>query len=123
MKLPRWLPALVMMSAIFVFSSIPSDEMIDFGWADFLVKKSGHMLGYALLAVSYAWGMRDAPSSRAWIFAVLYAASDEFHQHFVAGRHASPMDILIDAAGAAIGLWVWTRLVRYSNSTSKSSST
>jgi VanZ family protein len=30
-----------------------------------------------------------------------YAASDEIHQSFVAGRHGTPLDWLIDIAGAA----------------------
>ena len=48
-KLPRWLPAILMMSAIFAFSSIPSNEMPSFDWADMLLKKGGHMTGYGLL--------------------------------------------------------------------------
>ena len=42
----------------------------------------------------------------AWAFAltVLYAASDELHQAFVAGRHLSALDVGIDATGALIAL-------------------
>ncbi len=36
--------------------------------------------------------------------AVLYAVEDEIHQTFVEGRHGSPLDVLIDTAGATIGL-------------------
>ena len=52
-KLPRWLPAVLMMAAIFGFSSIPSSEMPRFGLLDLLVKKGGHALGYALLALAF----------------------------------------------------------------------
>ena len=31
-----------------------------------------------------------------------YAATDEFHQTFVEGRHGTPVDWLIDTAGAAL---------------------
>jgi VanZ family protein len=32
------------------------------------------------------------------------------HQHFVRGRHASPVDVLIDAAGIALGLALYIRV-------------
>jgi len=58
--LRHWLPAIIVMAAIFVFSSIPSYELPDFAWADTLIKKGGHMLGYGLLALAYWWGLRAA---------------------------------------------------------------
>ena len=33
---------------------------------------------------------------------VPYAATDEYHQTFVEGRHGTPVDWLIDTAGAAV---------------------
>jgi len=51
----------------------------------------------------------------AWILAVAYAATDEFHQSFTAGRHMSVQDVAIDATGAMIGLaalWVFLRVWR-----------
>jgi VanZ family protein len=35
--------------------------------------------------------------------------SDEFHQTFVEGRHGSPVDVLIDAAGVALAMALHTR--------------
>lgn len=46
------------------------------------------------------WGVALA----AWTLAVLYGLSDEFHQSFVANRHASALDVAFDAFGAAIGV-------------------
>lgn len=40
----------------------------------------------------------------AWLLAVAYGISDEFHQSFVPNRHASALDILADAIGAAVGV-------------------
>jgi VanZ family protein len=37
---------------------------------------------------------------------ILYACSDEYHQTFVAGRHGSPVDVLIDGAGAWLALGI-----------------
>ena len=39
-----------------------------------------------------------------WLLAILYAASDEFHQSFVPGRGPSVIDVGIDAIGAGLGL-------------------
>lgn len=35
---------------------------------------------------------------------VCFAISDEFHQTFIAGRTGRPLDVLIDSAGAIVGL-------------------
>jgi hypothetical protein len=116
-KLPRWLPAVLMMAAIFGFSSIPSSEMPRFGLLDLLVKKGGHALGYALLALAFLHWRRPlwdagAPPLKililAWVLAVAYSSTDEFHQSFVPGRTPSPIDVLIDASGAFWGLLIYT---------------
>ena len=107
--LHHWLPALVMMLVIFWFSSQSSDELPYFRWADAIVKKGGHMFGYGLLALSYWYGLGGDGKKRplAWLFAVLYAMTDEFHQSFSAGRHPSIWDVLIfDNLGALISLWI-----------------
>lgn len=39
-----------------------------------------------------------------WTVAVLYAISDEFHQSFVFGRSGELRDVLIDGAGALLGI-------------------
>lgn len=39
----------------------------------------------------------------AFIIAVCYAASDEFHQRFITGRTSSLLDWIADTFGAAIG--------------------
>jgi VanZ family protein len=102
----RWLPSLLMMAIIFGFSSIPSVEMPRFGIFDFSVKKLGHALGYGLLAVAYQHGLGGKRPWLAWLMAVAYAATDEFHQSFVPGRNASPWDVLVfDNLGALAVLW------------------
>jgi VanZ family protein len=108
-QLLRWLPALLVMGAIFGFSSVPGNEMPNFGPSDLFVKKGGHMLGYGILALAYWFGLRF--NKRLWWLALLlalgYAASDEFHQSFVAGRHPSWVDVLgFDGGGAVIALGV-----------------
>ena len=93
-----------MMLAIFAFSSIPSDSMPSFDWADLSIKKGGHALGYGLLALACLYAFQLAKLRYAWLLAFLYAISDEYHQSFIMGRYASWVDVMIDSAGAAIAL-------------------
>jgi VanZ family protein len=106
-KFLRWLPATAIMATIFIFSATPGDELPDYGFWDTLVKKGGHVTGYALLALAYMYGMNFDRKKEwlAWLFALLYAASDEFHQSFTPGRHPSPMDVIIfDNLGAVLAV-------------------
>ncbi len=118
-KLSNWFLTFLWMGVIYAFSSQPSDELPYFGLYDLLVKKGGHMLGYAILAwlFSRSWeGFNFSPRSvflLAFFATVLYAISDEFHQSFVPGRHPSAMDVVIDASGAAFGLLGRKALLSY----------
>lgn len=106
----RWGPALFMMGLIFTVSSFPSSSIPNYGGFDFLVKKSGHFLGYTALALAYHHALNVKGFRRgwfAWILAVLFAISDEFHQSFVPGRTPWAVDILIDSIGAFVGCLVW----------------
>lgn len=109
----------------------------DSTWALFhhLLRKTGHFVGYGTVAFTFlrAWlhtlarpgsspvslvGWRRGPQALlAWrveatilaIFSTAIVAScDEFHQTFLPGRTGSPLDVLLDTAGAcALCLIVW----------------
>lgn len=74
------------------------------------VRKGAHMTEYAILAILlYLWLKRWQMSrvrtaGVAAALAIFYACSDEFHQLFVAGRAGKVNDVLIDSAGAILGL-------------------
>jgi VanZ family protein len=107
-QVSKWFPALLLMLVIFLFSAQPSSDLPNFDWADRIVKKGGHMLGYGLLAISYWRGFeyRNEKWWLAWCFAGLYAITDEFHQSMVPGRGASMWDVVIyDNLGAIFSLW------------------
>ena len=111
----NWIPALVTMMIIFWFSSRPADELPVFRWADTIIKKSGHMIGYAFLAHGYGYALGRDKNKRwlAWLLAILYALTDEFHQAFVSGRHPSIWDVIIfDNLGASLALWLSNRFTK-----------
>jgi VanZ family protein len=108
----RWGPAILVMTIIFIASGTPGSSLPEFGYADLLAKKGGHLLGYALLAAFYyrAFVLQHPAPRRRFLLAlgltILYAASDEYHQTFTPGRNASPIDVSIDTAGGLIGIAV-----------------
>ncbi len=103
------------MAAIFFASATPAVDIPHFGALDYAVKKSGHFLSYALLALAYRRGLGTAKrrDATAWMLAVIYALLDEFHQSFVPGRHPSLLDaLLFDGGGALAALLLGRRLSR-----------
>ena len=82
----------------------------------FLIRKGAHLTEYAILAVLLwrAFRLRGA-SVRCSLWpqagialgvAIVFAATDEYHQAFVASRGASPIDVLIDSCGAIAGIMI-----------------
>jgi VanZ family protein len=108
MRLPRldlWLPPLLLMGAIFVLSDQPSLSS-GLGAIDLIGRKLIHFAEYALLCFLWWRALVTVTSpGRAALFAFLlasgYAATDEYHQSFVDGRHGTALDWAIDSAGAA----------------------
>ncbi len=104
-----WLPVSAWAALIFFLSSRPGSAYPDAG---LFLQKGAHVIEYAVLALLLlrAWlghGFKPAAAvTLAWLGAVLYGATDELHQSFVSGRTASPLDVGIDAVGAALGLLV-----------------
>jgi VanZ family protein len=104
-----WLPVVVWAAVIFAFSSVPSLST-GLGWWDTFLRKGAHLTEYAILGALLLRAVgRELP---ALALGIAYAATDEVHQHFVRGRHASPLDVLIDAIGIAIGILALRRLSR-----------
>ena len=102
-----WLPVVVWAAVIFTVSSIPSLAS-GLGTWDTVLRKGAHITEYAILGLLlYRALEREALALAAGI---VYAATDELHQHFVSGRHASPVDVAIDAVGLSLGMLVWLRL-------------
>lgn len=93
------------------------------GKIQFAIRKCGHATEYAVLALlvlralrhgrllpATGWSWTDA--RRAVLISALYAASDEFHQSFVATRDATLHDVLIDTAGATAAIFLFWKIGR-----------
>ena len=136
--LKYWLPVLFWLGLIFVGSTDmlsaehTSRFLVPFlRWLDphispatlnsiqMIIRKFGHVTEYAILA-TLLWralrGGTNLKSSMSILFAAaligcaVFAASDEFHQSFVASRTSSSNDVMIDICGALIGLTICVAL-------------
>jgi len=110
----RWGIVLLWMAVIFFLSSQSTLPSFANTWADWLQDIGGHFIAYAVLAGLLWWALNGSGVSRpalwAFLIALLYALSDEYHQSFVPGRHPDPLDIVTDLAGAAAALlWLSRR--------------
>lgn len=83
-----------------------------------LVRKAAHMTEFGILSVLlYIWmGQWEMRFLRRGVTAAgataVYAATDEIHQLFVAGRSGRFSDVCIDSAGAVAGVLVFALLVK-----------
>ena len=112
-RLDPWLPPLLLMAVIFVLSAQP-DLNSGLGTLDTILRKIAHAAEYALLCFLWWRALRTVmPRMRAiglaFAVTVAYACSDELHQRSVEGRHGSPVDVAIDATGAAAAALVIAR--------------
>ena len=111
-----WVLVVVWAGFIFGLSATPNLRFVQADAIDFLVRKAGHMAAFGILAVllwrAISYSRERGAVAFSLALAILYAASDEFHQSFTAGRHPSPVDVAIDSAGAAIALLALTAWLR-----------
>jgi VanZ family protein len=109
--LPRaltlWLPVVLWAALIFTLSSIPDLSTGLGGW-DLVLRKAAHAGEFAVLGFLLLRALgRELPAFAAGI---AYAATDELHQTFVPGREGAVLDVLVDAVGVAVGVYVARRL-------------
>ena len=118
----RWPPLvlltlpLVWMGLIYFFSAQPTLPSAPDAFADLLLKKGAHMAVYAVLVLLWWGAVRTRrfylapvlPIAVAWLIAIVYAVTDEFHQTYVPGRNGTVVDVVVDGAGATLGaLLLW----------------
>ncbi len=97
--LGRFAPPIALMGLIFYLSAQP-DLNSGLGTLDTILRKGAHMAEYGVLFL--LWRRATGNSALAAAIALGYAATDEYHQTFVDGRHGSAVDWAIDATGVAL---------------------
>jgi VanZ family protein len=138
--LKYWLPVLIWIGVIFVGStSVMSAEHTSRYIVPFLLwlkpgmsptaiwtilvvaRKCAHVTEYAVLALLLWRALRSVPALRtktlmifgaALLGCALFAATDEFHQTFIKSRTPSVRDVLLDVAGALLGLLIAVSFAR-----------
>ena len=102
---------------IFLFSSQPGEESSKIS-NDLIIRKLGHFSEYMTLGFfSFSYlsnlfiennNIKDFKKAGilSFLFSVIYASSDEFHQTFVVGRDGNIIDVLIDSSGALVGILI-----------------
>lgn len=107
----RWWGVVAWMGLLFVLSA-HSELPRPSGLGPDLTAITGHFAAYAVLAATMWWALPGRARSPRWrlvlafLGALAYGASDEWHQSFVPGRHPAFLDLAVDAAGAAGALLV-----------------
>ena len=118
-----WSLVIAVCITIFIFSGMVADDSAEqsgfirelltkifgVGFTEFFIRKLAHMSEYAALgffsAFAFAYTFKNAKRFYfGIIFTLLYAISDEIHQLFVPGRSGQVRDVLIDMAGALLGV-------------------
>lgn len=141
-RIKSWIPVLLWMVVIFLFSAQPATEsselsgsitkrifdliattplsnMLGENLIHTLIRKCAHFTIYLVLGtLVYRALNRDDSLQRkrvlvAFIICVLYAATDEFHQLYVPGRSGQFTDILIDSFGAFIGIMACSTILKW----------
>jgi VanZ family protein len=111
-RVSAWLPVIAWAAVIFALSSI-AHLGTGLGTWDSILRKGAHVTEYAIFGLLLMRAVaREAP---AFLVGAAYAVTDEIHQHFVSGRHSSPIDVAIDSTGVLIGVLLsrWaTRVAR-----------
>ncbi len=112
-----WTPVFLWMGIIYLLSATPNLGILH-KWGFFL-RKMAHIIEYLIL-VLLLWRAFKITSSwnkikiSLWIgsLSLLFAISDELHQHFVATRCPSLTDVLIDTIGIVLALIIISIIIK-----------
>lgn len=103
---------LAWMALLWWLSSIPGgpEKVVDGLSIAAWFQKLMHVVAYAILAATWIWALNGLSfrsiAAAALVLTAAYAVVDEIHQAYVPGRTSSATDVLIDLAGALIGISV-----------------
>jgi VanZ family protein len=103
------------MAVIFIFSSLPINQVRQFSWTDFILKKTAHVIEYAILFF-LIWRAGSNEGRRvsvrvflgSLILSLLYALTDEWHQTLTPGREGTLRDVGFDGLGILLS-FTWLK--------------
>lgn len=108
-RLTLLVATLAWMGFIFFLSSLESLAVGENYWHSDWQSNLGHMALYGILStlimstlLSWKYRLTLLTATIAIAIAAIYALSDEYHQSFVVGRHATFTDVWFDIAGSLI---------------------
>ena len=122
MKLKYFIPSIVMMIIIFIFSAQTGNDSSALSngillWIQntfnitipsLFIRKCAHMSEYALLMFTFIYAFKKNDIKHYLLYAflstVFYATTDEFHQLFVENRSGNIIDVCIDSLGSFIAI-------------------
>lgn len=110
-----WVPVVAWMVLIYALSSVPNvpEEPglphAPLQWLEDLIRGAAHLVEFGVLTLLVRRAMRGSwqagqATLGAGLWSLAYAAGDELHQSFVAGRTCSLHDWLLDFLGVALAL-------------------
>jgi VanZ family protein len=108
----RFLPPLALMGLIYLASAQP-DLNSGLGVFDLIGRKLVHATEYGLLFWLWLRALNFEHPWVAFVIALAYSGTDEYHQTFVHGRHGTPVDMGFDMIGVAVVAFLvfgWRRL-------------
>lgn len=111
-----WTEVILWCGVIFYFSSIPYLMIEQLGVLDLILRKIAHISEYAVLSALLFRAFKTTTKlsyNKIYLYTVslciLYAISDEIHQHFVPGRNCRILDIVIDTVGVILGIVLYIK--------------
>lgn len=111
-KLKNWLMVIIWAAFIFFLSHQPGLKSGFPQIWDLVLRKLAHIAEYFVLNVLFIKSFKNYNLSRkkililSFVFALLYAISDEYHQSFIFGRQGAARDVMIDSVGILLSTYL-----------------
>lgn len=92
---------------------LASQFQFNIGELHHIVRKNAHFFAYLTLGILVLNGLRRSGvnikqgAGVALLICILYAVTDEVHQLYIPGRSGEVRDVMIDSAGASLGIMIY----------------
>ena len=97
----KFIPFLILCAVISWLSHLPG-EAISYPMPFDGVDKLVHVFGFTAVGLSAIWPLKNH-FGFALALGSGFGLVDEWHQHFIPGRHSDALDVVADALGVLIG--------------------